>query len=190
MTRACGNACRSAGQRDDSGRAESAPDTSGGGWNRHVASRAASSSAESPATGPSDRWCDRAVASWITTGRPSAERRTSHSKPSAPAASPRANAGMVFSGPSLAPPRCANTSGRFGGEDRRPGKPRARRHGVIIATMTKTASAHDARGPQGGGGPRRDRPPLGEGRSARQPDREAAGRRRGSSRASSATTKP
>jgi hypothetical protein len=48
----------------------------------------------------------------MSTGMPSAARRTSHSKPSAPAAIPRERASSVFSGPIFDPPRCANTSGR------------------------------------------------------------------------------
>ncbi len=82
------------------------------GVKRHRASTRASSSAVRAETGPLASVVRSSVASWMTTGTPSAERRTSHSKPSAPFAIARVKASAVFSGPIRAPPRCPNTSGR------------------------------------------------------------------------------
>ena len=71
-----------------------------------------SSAAVRPASGPDPRVVRPSVRSWCTTTIPSRERWTSNSSPSAPAARPRSKAGIVFSGPILLPPLCANTSGR------------------------------------------------------------------------------
>ena len=63
----------------------------------------------SAAIGPEPLVVRSSVSSWWTTTTPSADRWTSSSRPSAPAAIPRSNAAMVFSGPRAHPPRWAKT---------------------------------------------------------------------------------
>ena len=71
------------------------------------------SAADRAAIGPVASVVRSSVASWQTTTSPSDDKWTSSSRPSAPAARPASNAGIVFSGPRARPPRCAKTSGRL-----------------------------------------------------------------------------
>ena len=121
---------------------------------------------------PGVRRSRSSVASWCTTTTPSRERWTSSSRPSAPSARPRRTPRSCSPGASALPPRCAKTSGR---DEAKNGMPRRQPRATSSDRIDPWRPQFQTLGDLSAGAPAHA---AGEAGNPRQPDAQAAGRRR------------